>query len=405
MFKFLKDKFKDVVDKFSKKVEEEGKEVKPEIEEKKIIVEQKKKTKKIKSVKKKKPSKVIIKEEKILIEKEKPIEVKEEPKKKSFFENLKDKIVEKPKVLEEESANEKIVEEEKKKSFFESIKEKVTTKKIDEKQFDEFFWDIELGLMENNVATEVIDKIKDDLKKNLVDQPLKRGDIEEIIRDSLKKSLDEVLSFETTDLIKKIKESEKPFVIIFFGINGAGKTTTIAKIANLILKNKLSCLLVAGDTFRAAAIQQLEEHGKKLGLKVVRQDYGSDPTAVAFDGVKSAKAKGVDVVLIDTAGRQHSNENLMEEMRKIVRVIKPNMKIFIGESITGNDCIEQVKKFNDVVKIDGIILSKADIDEKGGTALSVSYVSGKPILYFGIGQKYDDLKEFDKDYVLKNLGL
>src|SRR3989344_3023660 len=396
MFKFLKDKFKDVVDKFSKKVEEEGKDVtvKPEIEEEKIPVEQKKESKK--TVKeKKKVSKKIVKEE--------IIEDKEESKKKSFFESLKDKIVEKPKVLEEPVKEEVI--EEKKKSFFESIKEKVTTKKIDEKQFNEFFWDIELGLMENNVATEVIDKIKEDLKKNLVDQPLKRGDIEETIKDSLKKSLDEVLSFETVDLIKKIKESEKPFVIIFFGINGAGKTTTIAKVANLILKNKLKCLLVAADTFRAAAIQQLEEHGKKLGVKVVRQDYGSDPAAVAFDGVKSAKAKGIDVVLIDTAGRQHSNENLMEEMKKIVRVIKPNMKVFIGESITGNDCIEQVKKFNEVVKIDGIILSKADIDEKGGTALSVSYVYGKPILYFGVGQKYEDLKAFDKDYVLKNLGL
>jgi len=396
MFKFLKDKFKDVVDKFSKKVEEEGKDVtvKPEIEEEKIPVEQKKESKK--TVKeKKKVSKKIVKEE--------IIEDKEESKKKSFFESLKDKIVEKPKVLEEPVKEEVI--EEKKKSFFESIKEKVTTKKIDEKQFNEFFWDIELGLMENNVATEVIDKIKEDLKKNLVDQPLKRGDIEETIKDSLKKSLDEVLSFETIDLIKKIKESEKPFVIIFFGINGAGKTTTIAKVANLILKNKLKCLLVAADTFRAAAIQQLEEHGKKLGVKVVRQDYGSDPAAVAFDGVKSAKAKGIDVVLIDTAGRQHSNENLMEEMKKIVRVIKPDMKLFIGESITGNDCIEQVKKFNEIVKIDGIILSKADIDEKDGTALSVSYVSGKPILYFGVGQKYEDLKAFDKDYVLKNLGL
>ncbi|MBI2106563.1 signal recognition particle-docking protein FtsY [Candidatus Woesearchaeota archaeon] len=394
MFKFLKDKFKDVVDKFSKKVEEEGKEVKPEIEqlkiEEKILPEDE--PKKVKSLKKKKPSKEVIKEEKL--ETEEPIG---EPEKKSFLESLKEKFAEKPEIQKEP------VEE--KKSFFESIKERVTTKKIDEKQFDEFFWDIELGLMENNVATEVIDKIKEDLKKNLVDQPLKRGDIEETIKDSLKKSLNEVLSFETVDLIKKIKESEKPFVIIFFGINGAGKTTTIAKIANLILKNKLRCLLVAGDTFRAAAIQQLEEHGKRLGIKVVRQDYGSDPSAVSFDGVKNAKARGIDVVLIDTAGRQHSNENLMEEMKKIVRVIKPDMKIFIGESITGNDCIEQVKKFNEVVKIDGIILSKADIDEKGGTALSVSYVSGKPILYFGIGQKYDDLKEFDKDYVLKNLGL
>ncbi|MBI4159317.1 signal recognition particle-docking protein FtsY [Candidatus Woesearchaeota archaeon] len=397
MFKFLKDKFKDVVDKFSKKVEEEGKDVKPEAEEKKEDVKQE--PKKIKPLKKALKEAVKF-EEKV---EDKLVDLKGDTEKKSFFESLKEKFAEKPE--KPEVMGEISDEEIKKKSFLASVKEKVTTKKINEKQFDEFFWDIELGLMENNVAAEVIDKIKDDLKKNLVDQPLKRGNIEETIIDSLKKSLGEVLNFEPVDLVGKINESEKPFVIIFFGINGAGKTTTIAKVANLLMKNKLKCLLVAADTFRAAAIQQLEEHGKKLGIKVVRQDYGSDPAAVAFDGVKSAKARGIDVVLIDTAGRQHSNENLMEEMKKIVRVIKPNMKLFIGESITGNDCIEQVKKFDEIVKIDGIILSKADIDEKGGTALSVSYVSGKPILFFGVGQKYDDLKQFDKDYVLKNLGL
>lgn len=403
MFKFLKDKFKDVVDKFSKKVEEEGKEVKPEVEDEKIPVEQKKKTK---PVKKKKLSKPVIKEEKILIEKEKPIEVKEEPKKKSFFENLKDKIVEKPKVSEElvVEAKEKITEEEKKKSFFESIKEKVTTKKIDEKQFDEFFWDIELGLMENNVATEVIDKIKDDLKKNLVDQPLKRGDIEETIKDSLKKSLDDVLSFETIDLIKKIKESEKPFVIIFFGINGAGKTTTIAKVANLCQNSKLRVVLGAADSFRSAAIEQLEMWGKKLNVKVVKHKYGADPAAICFDTISYAKSHDIDVVLLDTAGRQHSNKNLMDEMKKIVRVAKPNFKVLIAESIVGNDSINQSQEFNKIVGIDGIILTKSDVDEKGGAILSISYVTQKPVLYLGCGQNLADLKKYKKEDIMKNLG-
>ncbi len=259
--------------------------------------------------------------------------------------------------------------------------------------------------MENNVASEVVEKIKQDLKMDLVDQPINRGDISGTIKESLKKSIEEVLDFKNIDLLKKIKESEKPFVIIFFGINGSGKTTTIAKVANLCLNNKLKVVLGAADSFRSAAIEQLEEWGKKLNVRVIKHSYGADPAAICFDTISYAKSHGVDVVLIDTAGRQHSNTNLMEEMKKIVKVSKPNMKIFLGESTTGNDCIEQIRKFDKTVGIDAIILSKADVDEKGGTALSISFVSGKPVIYLGTGQKYGDLKEFDKQDVIKNLGL
>ena len=163
--------------------------------------------------------------------------------------------------------------------------------------------------------------------------------------------------------------------------------------------------MAAGDTFRAAAIQQLEEHAQNLNIKIIKHDYGSDAAAVAFDAIAYAKAHDLDTVLIDTAGRMHSNTNLMDEMKKIVRVAKPDMVLFVGESITGNDCIEQAKQFNEIIGITGIVLTKADVDEKGGAALSIAHVTGKPIIFLGMGQRYEDLKPFSKDMIMNNLGL
>ena len=261
-------------------------------------------------------------------------------------------------------------------------------------------------LLENNVAVEVIEKIKDDLKKNIVENPIPRGKVEETIMSTLKDSITEVLSIEPVDILEAIKsKDEKPFSICFIGVNGSGKTTSIAKLANYLQENGVECVMAAGDTFRAAAIDQLQLHADKLGVKLIKHDYGSDAAAVAFDAIKHAKAKGAGAVLIDTAGRMHSNANLMDEMSKIIRVAKPDMKIFVGESITGNDCIEQAKKFNETVGIDAIILSKADVDEKGGAAISVSYVTGKPIIFIGTGQEYKDLKKFQPEVVLESLGL
>ena len=192
---------------------------------------------------------------------------------------------------------------------------------------------------------------------------------------------------------------------MFVGINGSGKTTTIAKLAKKMQNNNLKCVIAAADTFRAAAIQQLQEHADKLGIKLIKHDYGADPAAVAFDAVKYAEAHSIDIVLIDTAGRLHSNKNLMDELKKVVKVAKPDLKIFVGESIAGNDCIEQVQKYSEMVGIDAIILTKADVDEKGGTAISVSYVTNKPIIYLGVGQDYKDLKEFEPDLIVGGLGL
>ena len=223
---------------------------------------------------------------------------------------------------------------------------------------------------------------------------------------TLQRSLEQMFTQSDIDLMKLIdekKEKGEPFVICFLGINGSGKTTTIAKMGQMLLDRKYSVVLAAADTFRAAAIDQLQIHADNLGVRMIRHDYGSDPAAVAFDAVSHAKAKKVDVVLIDTAGRMHSNSNLQDEMKKIVRVAKPDLKIFVGESITGNDCVEQAKAFDEAVQIDGIILSKADIDEKGGAAISISYVTRKPILFIGTGQEYKDIKAFSSQEMIAAL--
>ena len=324
-----------------------------------------------------------------------------------IIEEKREKVVEKKKEqpqIKKEPIKHVDIDKTQSSGFFRKIKEAVTKKSLSEKEFDDIFWDLELALLENNVALEVIEKIKLDLKKELVESKVLRGSVDEIISETLRNSISELFITQDIDLIKNIK-SKKPYVIAFIGVNGSGKTTTIAKMANLFLKNNLKCVIAASDTFRAAAIQQLEEHANKLGVKLIKHDYGSDPAAVAFDAIKYAQSKGIDVVMIDTAGRLHSNTNLMDELRKVIRVSNPDFKIFIGESITGNDCVEQASQFNDAVGIDGIILSKADIDDKGGAAVSVSYVTKKPILYLGVGQGYDDIKEFDKELILSNLGL
>ena len=319
---------------------------------------------------------------------------------------------EEPKRTFEDKAK-KIIKEEpvkttepERKGFFATIKEKIITTKINAQQFESLFWELELALMENNVAVEVIEKIKNDLKEQLVEKPIRRTKVENTIQDTLRSSIEGLFESSNFNLTEEIKnKAEKPYVIAFFGINGSGKTTSIAKIASMLKEKNISCVLAAGDTFRAASIEQLQLHADKIGVKLIKHTYGSDPAAVAFDAIKHAKSKDVDAVLIDTAGRMHSNENLLAEMKKIIRVAKPDLKIFVGESITGNDCVEQAKTFNESVGIDGIILAKADIDEKGGAAVSVSYVTKKPILYLGVGQEYKDLQKFDSELIMKNLGL
>ena len=292
-------------------------------------------------------------------------------------------------------------------NFFQKITSKIQKTKISEKEFYVYAEELEELLIENNVALEVAEKIIRELKGDIVGKELLRKEVESEIYESFREIIRRIL-VEPFDIIKRIKElksEEKPYVILFCGINGTGKTTTIAKIAEYLKKNDLSCILAAADTFRAASIEQLEKHGERLGVKVISHEYGSDPAAVGFDAIKYAKKNRIDAVLIDTAGRMHTEKNLMKEIEKIAKVTKPNLKLFIGESITGNDAIEQAKSFNWALGIDGIILTKADIDEKGGTSLSLGYVIKKPILFLGTGQDYDAIEPFNKEKFIEKLGL
>ena len=325
---------------------------------------------------------------------EKPIKTEEE------------KIIEKPTERTAPTIEEVKQEAEgKKPSFFKRLKEKISYR-LSEEDFESIFSGLELLLLENNVAIEAVDKIKENLKKELIGKIIKKQEIEQTIRKSLKSTINEIL-IEPDNLIETIKEnSEKtPFIILFFGINGTGKTTTIAKFAHLLQKNKISCVLAAADTFRAASIEQLQEHASNLKLKTIKHDYGADPSAVAFDAIKHAKAHNIQVVLIDTAGRIHTKENLIKEMGKISRVTNPDLKIFVAESIAGNDAIEQARTFHEAIEIDGSILTKTDVDEKGGTILSISYITQKPIFYLGTGQSYEDLELFNKEKFIEKLGL
>jgi fused signal recognition particle receptor len=291
-----------------------------------------------------------------------------------------------------------------KKGLFQRITERITTQSLSPQKFDELFWDLEVVLLENNVALTVIERIRDDMRKELVDSKVPIGKTEAVIIKSLKRSVESLFDVPQIDLLKKVAVKQ-PFVMLFVGVNGVGKTTTIAKVARLLKDNGYGSVMAAADTFRAAAIQQLEEHADRLGTKLIKHDYGSDPAAVAYDAIQYAKAKRIAAVLVDTAGRQHSNTNLMQEIQKVVRVSQPDLKIFVGESITGNDCVEQAQEFNESIGIDAIILSKADVDEKGGAAISISYVTKKPIIFIGTGQGYDSLEPFDHELVTKSLGL
>lgn len=383
MFNFLKEKLKNVFEKFKK---EESSLEKGEKELEKKAEEEKKEVKQIE------------KEEKELEEEKKEIGKKLKGAKK---EEIKEKAIKQLEKVEEKIED---LEEEKeaKKGFFKKIKSRFSSA-ITEEQFEGFFQDLEIILIENNIAMKIIDELKANLSKEIVGKPLKKAEIDEKIRESLKRQLKDAL-IEPFDLIEKMKEKkEKPFVMVFFGINGAGKTTAIAKIAHLLKKQGLSSVLAASDTFRAASIEQLEKHAKALDVKMIKHDYGSDPAAVAFDAIAHARARNIDAVLIDTAGRMHTKADLMKEMEKICRVAKPDLKIFVGESIVGNDVIEQASKFNNMIGIDASILTKADVDEKGGAMISIGKVTGKPIIFLGTGQKYDDLEKFDPEKIIKSI--
>jgi len=282
--------------------------------------------------------------------------------------------------------------------------EKVKGKKIlgiGEKKLDELLWHLEMALLESDVALEVVEEIKKEVKKSLMG--MSRREAKEAVEESLKNAIRNILKRSEGDFFSAIEKSKKPFVIMFVGVNGSGKTTAIAKLAHMLKKKGYSCVIAAGDTFRAGAIAQLEKHAGNIDVKVIKHDFGADPAAVAYDAIEHAKAKHRDFVLIDTAGRMQTNVNLMEEMRKIKRVANPDMVIFVGDALTGNDAIEQARRFNEVVGIDGVILTKVDTDAKGGAALSIAYAIGKPLYFIGVGQGYEDQIPFKADWMMERI--
>jgi fused signal recognition particle receptor len=402
MFKFLKRKIK----KFEDKLESE---LKVELEREKVedkITDPKEKTYQTTA---RDENKIEITEEKI---DKKLIKLKESEKKKVKKKFPKEKISKEKQIKEEEFDKqiEKSIESELKhtletrKSIERTIQKDVKKlRNISEDKLDDLLWDLEIGLLESDVAYTVIESIKKDIKEEIKDISFDKTKVSETIENILKNAISHVLKTSELDLIDYIRDSSKPVVIMFVGVNGSGKTLSIAKMATLLKEKGITSVMAAGDTFRAGAIEQLSIHAEKLGVKIVKHGSGADPAAVAYDAIEHAKAKHKDVVLLDTAGRMQTNINLMDEMAKIKRVAKPDLIIFVGDALSGNDAVDQAKRFNEIVGIDGVILTKVDTDAKGGSALSVAYTIGKPLLFIGVGQEYNDQIPFDAQWMINNI--
>jgi fused signal recognition particle receptor len=291
---------------------------------------------------------------------------------------------------------------EKLKSGLKNLVNKVTTTELKPQNLRPILSDFKMSLVENDVAFPVAERICDEMEKRLDKVQVKRlEDRKKIVEKNLREVLLETMLINTKmDLLSAIEQKRRrgePYVIVFVGINGTGKTTTIAKVCRFLNKKGYSVVIACSDTYRAGSIEQLEEHAKRLGTKMIRHNYGADPAAVAYDSISHAKAHGINVVLIDTAGRMQTNQNLMNELEKVKRVVKPDLTVLTLDSLIGNDAVMQAEEFHKCVGIDATILTKVDADIKGGSALSVTYVTKKPILFIGTGQKYDDLEEFDPE--------
>ena len=280
--------------------------------------------------------------------------------------------------------------------------------RVKDEDVEPFIEDLRTSLLQSDVNYDAADKILDGIRKGLVGKQLTSRNIDQQISGVIRDSIMGILSKKNrVDMLRVAQEkrasSELPLKILFIGPNGAGKTTTMAKVAHMFLKNGFTCVLSASDTFRAAAIEQTAVHAGRLGIGVIKGTYGADPASIAFDAIAHAKAHHIDVVLIDSAGRQETNKSLMDEVRKMVRVARPDLKVFVGESIAGNTLLNQVREFNAAVGLDGVILTKLDCDAKGGNTLSIISEADVPVIYFGLGEGYDDLMPYDPDFIINNI--
>lgn len=291
-----------------------------------------------------------------------------------------------------------------------ALKEALLTRELTEDELEELAEGAVLSLVSNDVAYEVAERIVSELKRKLVGIKVRRSEdvasiFDDTLREILRSIFDEAgrVDFCAT-LVEELRRS-KPFTVLFLGVNGVGKTTSIAKLASLLKGKGFTVVLACSDTYRAGAIEQLEHHAKKIGVKMIKQKYGADPAAVAYDAIEYARAHHADVVLLDTAGRMYTKRNLMDEMKKIVRVAQPNFTFLVVDALAGNDAVRQAREFLDHVGFDGVFLAKFDADFRGGAALSVVYETKKPIVFVGTGQRYADIRSFNADeYISALLG-
>ena len=276
------------------------------------------------------------------------------------------------------------------------------------KVLDELLEELEWMLLESDISSEAVTSVLDALRQNLVGARLRRGaELAKVLEAALKRALRNLLSSGYWDFDASVQsfleQGDTPVVVMLVGVNGTGKTTTAAKIAHRLQSNGHSVIAAAGDTFRAGAIQQLESHCENLGIRCISSQRGGDAAAIARDAIESAKAKDIDVVLVDTAGRMQNKTNLMKELEKVRRVANPHLVLFVGDALAGNDAVDQAKMFQEMMQFDGAVLSKMDTDAKGGAGLSIAFATGRPIVFAGVGQGYDDLLQFNPDWLLDEM--
>ncbi len=275
---------------------------------------------------------------------------------------------------------------------------------IEEEDLEDPLWDLEMALLESDVEMSVAERILESVRETMLGESRKQVETTgELVEAALHDALLDVIAVGQFDFEERIAEAEKPVTIVFTGVNGVGKTTTIAKLSEWLAERGYSSVLANGDTYRAGANEQIGEHADRLDRQLISHDQGGDPAAVIYDGIEYAQANDIDVVLGDTAGRLHTSDDLMAQLEKIDRVVDPDMTLFVDEAVAGQDAVNRAKEFNEAAEIDGAVLTKADADSSGGAAISIAYVTGKPILFLGTGQGYDDIARFDPEALVDSL--
>ena len=274
-------------------------------------------------------------------------------------------------------------------------------------KLDQLLEELEEELLTSDMAQSAAEEVIQTLKATLIGSRISTTKkIEVVVEEALRSTLLRLLESGYWDFDKTVEsflEEGSPTVIMVVGVNGTGKTTTTAKMANRLSQKGHSVVLAAADTFRAGAIDQLATHAERLDVRCIRSQRGGDAAAVARDAVESAKARGEDVVIIDTAGRMQNKTNLMEELRKVHRVTQPHLVIFVADALAGNDAVTQAVEFQRILSFDGAALCKLDTDAKGGAALSIAHATGRPIVLAGVGQGYDDLIDFDPGWLIDSI--